>query len=169
MADFKSVAPTPASLNAIRLPFAANTSTRSMPLAQVFMISIGTPHATFSAFSMISSFSAISSGVDFGSPYALLSGSNASASLSISSKNSFAISSASFLHSLISSSTSAYVFFPTVRLPTILPSAIPIAPVKAAAPPPPGTAALLASTSIKSSHVCNLKFLFESSMLYLIS
>jgi hypothetical protein len=41
--------------------------------------------------------------------------------------------------SYISSSTSAYFFFPTVRLPTIFPRAVPSAPASADAPPPPGT------------------------------
>ncbi len=47
----------------------------------------------------------------------------------------------------ISSSTSAYFFFPTVSEPTMLPKAVPTAPTRAAAPPPPGVGALEASTS----------------------
>src|SRR5699024_8678896 len=50
----------------------------------------------------------------------------------------------------ISSSTSAYFFLPTVRLPTMFPRAVPTAPTSADAPPPPGTGALEASTSTNS-------------------
>ena len=63
---------------------------------------------------------------------------------------------------MISASTSAYFFLPTVKLPTMLPSAIPTAPTNADAPPPPGTGALDASTSTNSSHV----FLVNPMMLF---
>ena len=45
------------------------------------------------------------------------------------------------------SANSAYFFLPTVKDPTILPSAVPMAPTSAAAPPPPGAGASEARTS----------------------
>src|SRR5699024_189572 len=83
---------------------------------------------------------------------ALDRGSNTSASLSIRRRKSFWSSSHFFFNSHISSSTSAYFFLPTVRLPTIFPRAIPTAPTRADAPPPPGTGALEARTSTNSLH-----------------
>ena len=56
----------------------------------------------------------------------------------------------------ISSSTSSYFFFPTVRLATILINAAPIAPMIAAALPPPGVDALEASWSRKVCNCCSV-------------
>ena len=49
--------------------------------------------------------------------------------------------------SCISVSTAAYFSLPTVKLPTMLTSAAPIAPMIAAALPPPGVESALASAS----------------------
>ena len=151
-AALQNAAPTPASLIASAEPFAANSAIMSIASQHFSMISIGTEQASFSTISITLAFSAFSSSVSLGIPYAFESGSNTSASLSISvSKSAWSLSHFAF-SSYISASTSAYFFLPTVRLPTIFPSAVPIAPTSADAPPPPGTGAFDASTSTNSLH-----------------
>ena len=65
---------------------------------------------------------------------------------------------------LISSSTAAYFFLPTVNEPTMFPVAAATAPTSAEAPPPPGVGALLASTSTNARQLCNVM----SSILFVI-
>ena len=151
-AALQKAAPTPASLRAITLPLAANSSIISIASQHFLMISIGTKQASFNTISITRAFSAFSSSVSFGIPYALDNGSNTLASSSTKRRNSFCKASAFSFKAMMSASTSAYFFLPTVRLPTILPSAVPIAPTSADAPPPPGTGAFVDNTSTKSSH-----------------
>ena len=117
------------------------------------MICSGTAHASFRTIAITLARSTFSSSVSFGRLYALESGSNALASSSTSVSSSFCSASAFSFKATISASTSAYFFFPTVRLPTIFPSAQPSAPTNALAPPPPGTGALVERISVNSSQL----------------
>jgi cysteine desulfurase/selenocysteine lyase len=67
-AALQNAAPTPASLKAITLPFAANSSIISIASQHFLMISMGTEQASFKTISMTLAFSAFSSSVSLGMP-----------------------------------------------------------------------------------------------------
>ena len=88
-AALQNAAPTPASLIASVEPFAANSTMISIASQHFSMISIGTEQASFRTISITLAFSAFSSSVSLGIPYALESGSKTSASRSIRCSSSF--------------------------------------------------------------------------------
>ena len=88
-AALQKAAPTPASLMASLEPFAPNSTISSIASQHFYMISIGTEQASFNTISITLAFSAFSSSVSFGIPYALDNGSNTSASRSIRRRKSF--------------------------------------------------------------------------------
>ncbi len=114
------------------------------------MMASGTSHAPTSACCSAAFLAACSSGVALGRRYAAASGSNARASSSTSASSRARSAAKRSSEARTSSSTAAYVFFPTVRLPTMEASADASAPTHALAPPPPGVGAALASWSMKS-------------------
>ena len=142
--------PTATSLIAITLPLTASSS-RIRHISRPFsIISRGTEQAVSNASAITFSFSTFSSSVDEGSEYAAARGLKHSASFSISTSISSLSFSSLSIYSLTSASTAAYFFFPTVRLPTIIPRDAAAAPPIADAPPPPGTGAPDESSSNQS-------------------
>ena len=123
-----STAAAPASETASLLPLRARKSAWSMTSAHVRMMISGTSHAGPSASCSAACFAAASSGVAFGMRYDAAKGSNACASDSMSASSLLRRSASRSRVARTSSSTAAYVFLPTVRLPTMDASADATAP-----------------------------------------
>ena len=147
-------APHATSLMSILEPLTLSSSSSSMALAIWRIISIGASRA----FTVASSSTWSRVGSSFGMPYALDSGSNASASANTRSMSLARMTSPSARMRWMSSSYSAYFFLPVVKLAVMLPSATPRAPTYAAAPPPPGTLTLAASASANSMQLFSISF-----------